>query len=318
MMRDPNASVRAPHFDPIEIARGAVSALCYVSQESSREVHVGKIHTYFERAGIAPAMTEALDLLHFLREAESLDGGYWIPAPTRRVDLEGSQCLVVGIHPTTELRRHFPSTLRAGAGRMGALAELSTLPAQSLEAWRGSDGLSADAWAQSFVDSAIDQCVPSIADDGMEALGTRIQGGAAGRFRTSGWVPMGDQSACTWRGVGLFRARTSATRYRHFLGQHRSGSGFLEGPPVHDSLRMHYGLASLQGQPLTLSMATAGNAASIFLPVGPPAALRRLLVALCDPDLQSYGRTWLCRDRAWLPVLQTALQELGCETAYHG
>jgi hypothetical protein len=50
------------------------------------------------------------------REAEPLDGGYWIPAPVCKVDLDGESCLLAGVHPTAELRRHFGSVRRAGMG----------------------------------------------------------------------------------------------------------------------------------------------------------------------------------------------------------
>ena len=52
-------------------------------------------------------------------------------------------------------------------------------------------------------------------------------------------------------GVGLFRARTGATRYRYFLAKHEAGKEFLEGPAVLEAARMQCGLAALQNQPLT-------------------------------------------------------------------
>ena len=159
------------------------------------------------------------------------------------------------------------------------------------------------------------QLAPSIVSDGMEAFGTRSGKGAAARQREPAWVQAGDSDACTWRGVGLFRARTSATRYRYFLGRHEGKAAFLEGPPARDSLRMQFGLAALVSRALTIKMASSQLAVSVSLPLSAPRALRRLLAALCEADAQSFGRIWTCRDPQHLPVLQAALQELECETA---
>lgn len=305
----------APVIDPLEFARGTLCALSFVATDTARETHVTRLQDQFERAGVAASMEAALGTLHFLREAEPLDGGYWIPAPTRKVDLDGEHCLLVGVHPTIELRRHFGSVRRAGVGRVVDAEEVVGLPKQSLAAWRGNDGSDASSWARTTIELAMQQLAPSIVSDGMEAFGTRSGKGAAARQREPAWVQAGDSDACTWRGVGLFRARTSATRYRYFLGRHEGKAAFLEGPPARDSLRMQFGLAALVSRALTIKMASSQLAVSVSLPLSAPTALRRLLAALCEADAQSFGRIWTCRDPQHLPVLQAALQELECETA---
>lgn len=307
----------ATHIDSLEFARGVLCSLSFVEADTSREVHVAKLHEQFDHAGIPASMADALETLGLIREAEELGGGYWIPAPIRAVDLDGKYCLVIGVHPTTELRRHFGSARRAGAGRVVDTVEAVGLPRQSLAAWRGHDGSDASTWARTMIGLAMRQFAPSIVSDGLEAFGIRTGKGATARHREPAWVRAGDSAACTWHGVGLFRARTGATRYRYFLGRHQSESAFLEGPPARDSLRMQFGLAALQGQALTIKMASSQGVVSISLPLSAPTALRRLLVALCDADMRSFGRTWICRDPEYLPALRTALQELECETAHH-
>ena len=305
----------APVIDPLEFARGTLCALSFFATDTARETHVTRLQDQFERAGVAASMEAALGTLHFLREAEPLGGGYWIPAPTRKVDLDGERCLLVGVQPTTELRRHFGSVRRAGVGRVVDAKEVVGLPKQSLAAWRGNDGSDASSWARTTIELAMQQLAPSIVSDGMEAFGTRSGKGAAARQREPAWLQAGDSDACTWRGVGLFRARTSATRYRYFLGQYEGKAAFLEGPPARDSLRMQFGLAALVSRTLTIKMASSQLAVSVSLPLSAPTSLRRLLAALCEPDAQSFGRIWTCRDPQHLPVLQAALQELECETA---
>src|SRR6218665_1071389 len=106
----------------------------------AREVHVTRLQYQLDRAGIVATMAGALETLKFLREAEPLDNGDWIPTPPRVVDLSGGHCLLVGVNPTAELRRHFSSVRRAGSARVVAADAVVNLPKQSLRAWRGHDG----------------------------------------------------------------------------------------------------------------------------------------------------------------------------------
>lgn len=312
----PSHSVK-PVVDVLEFARGSLCSMSFVATDAAREVHVTRLRDQFDRAGIAALMTDALGTLRFLREAESLDNGYWIPAPTRVVDLGGMHCLLIGVHPTAELRRHFSSVRRAGAARVADAGEVADLPRQLVKAWRGHDGLAVSTWARTVIESAMQQFAASIADEGVEVFGTRFGRGETGRRHEPAWVQPDDGAACTWRGFGLFRARTGATRYRYFLGRHQARSAFLEGPPVREPIRMQFGLAALQNRALTIKIATSRDAVLISLPLRAPMALRRLLVALCDADTRSFDRTWICRTPESLPALRASLQELECEIIHH-
>jgi hypothetical protein len=221
---------------------------------------------------------------------------------------------LVGPQPTSELQRHFAGVRREGAGRVIDRADVPELPRQSQAAWRGSDGSDACAWTQSVVDLALKQLAPSLVDDSLEVFCTRI---AAGRRPEPVWVKAGSGAACEWRDVGLFRARTGAARYRHFLGKYEADKKLLEGPTIQDAARLQFGLAALQSQPLTITITALSGATSISLPLAPPRTVRRLLVALCNADPRSFGRVWTCREPVYLPVLLGAMQELKCETAHH-
>lgn len=301
-------------LDPLEFARGALCAASFAAPDAARETHVARLHNLFEQAGLAASMTDALKTMQFLREAEPLDGGYWIPAPVRTVELGADCCLLVGPHPTPELKRHFASVRRAGSGRVTEPTEAVELPRQSQAAWRGSDGSDARTWTQSVVTSALRQFAPSLVDEGLEVFGTRVWGGTR---REPVWVQPRSGAACEWRGVGLFRGRTSATRYRYFLGKFETDTKFLEGHAIHDAARLQFGLAAVQNQPLTITISAASGVTSFSLPLAPPQTVRRLLVALCDPDPRSFGRVWTLHEPTLLPVLLAALRELNCETAHH-
>lgn len=304
----------APGLDPLEFARGALCATTFVAPDVARETHVAKLHSLFERAGLAPSMEVALGTMQFLREAEPLGSGYWTAAPVRAVEL-GPDChLLVGPQPTSELQRHFAGLRRAGAGRVINRAGTAALPRQSQAAWRGSDGNDASAWTRAAINSAMQQLAPSVVAENLQVFAVRQAGG---QRREPLWVAAGSSPPCAWRGVGLFRARTGATRYRSFLGKYETGREFLEGPAVLDVARVQCGLAALQGQPLTTTITAVSGTTSISLPVAPPRSVKRLLVALCEADPRSFGRVWTCCVPAYLPVLIKALQELGCETKHH-
>ena len=307
----------APEFDALEIARGSLAALSYVSPTVSREVHVTRLRDKFDKAGIALSMQEALWAMQFLREAESLDGGYWTPAPTRAVALGGPTHLLIGVAPTSELCRHFKGARRAGSGRVVAAMDAASLPRQSLESWSGSDGQRAKAWAQVSMDAAVNQLAPSVAAEGLETFGTRAFEGRGTRRTEPTWLPAGDPSACNWRDVGLFRARTGSARHRYFFGKYQKTLGFSEGPLAKDSLRLQYGLAALLGRPLTIVISSAQSGACIALPLGAPIPVRRLLMALCEVDPKSFGRRWTCGEPELLPALRASLKDLGCEILDH-
>lgn len=282
----------------------------YEAIDVSREVHVTRLLRHFDRAGISS--TDALKTLRLMREAESLDGGYWIPAPTRTVHLGGGLCLVIGIQTTNELRRHFPRVQRAGSARITDTSEVSILPAQSLASWRGFDGLDSAGWARKVIESSSNQFVPSLGVDELEIFGIRLRDSKVNN-REPVWIRPGDGSICTWRGVSLFRARTGQAKHRYFIGRHTGKSMFLEGPPIHEVSRMQFGLAALQGCPLRPVHVSENGVESIRLPLSAPTALRRLLVALCDENPRSVGRTWFCRTETYLPTLLEALKDLSGE-----
>ncbi|CAB3648056.1 hypothetical protein LMG3431_02624 [Achromobacter pestifer] len=304
----------APAVDPLEFARGALCAATFVAADTARETHVTKLHRLFERAGLAPSMEAALGTMQFLREAEPLGGGYWTPAPVRTVEL-GPDChLLVGPQPTLELQRHVAGLRRAGGGRVMNRADTAAFPRQSKVAWRGSDGNDASSWTQSAINSAMKELAPSVVADNLQIFAVQQAGG---QRRGAAWFQAGTSPACEWRGVGLFRARTGASRYRYFLGKYEAGRDFLEGPAVLDAARFQFGLAALQSQPFTAIITSNSGTTTISLAVAPPRSMRRLLVALCEEDPKSFGRVWTCGAPACRPVLLEALQELNCETKHH-
>jgi hypothetical protein len=304
-IEDPIVSI-----DPLEFARGAMCAASYVDICKSREVHISSLLDHFKRAGIAS--TEALKTLGFLRETQSLMGGFWIPTPSRSVPLIGKVSIVVAIQPTDELRRHFPGVQRAGSSRIADARTVSNLPTQSLKSWRGADGLTAATWAKSAIEDALGKLSPSMDEGELELFGARLRTGQKNAGDPA-WLRYGDSNAYTWRGVGLLRVRTGKATFRHFLGRAQDKTTFLEGPPVYSVARMQFGLAALCSRPLHPIIVTAGHATTIHLPLSAPREVRRLLVALCEEVPNSFGRTWTCRLPQCVTALTDTLNELSVE-----
>lgn len=310
-----SSSLIAPTvLDPLEFARGVLCATTFVATDQAREAHVARLSPFFERAGMASSMEVELKTMRFLREAERLEGGYWITTPVRVVELDSKFNLLVGPQPTSELQRHFANVRRAGSGRVMNGGGTVALPKQSQSDWQGCDGSDARAWTQSAINSAMTQLAPSVVADNLEVFALRRAGG---RCSEPVWISAGTSTPCVWRGVGLFRVRNSARTYRYFFAKHDYGKAFLEGPNVLDAARVQYGLAALQSQPLTITIKTISGTTSITLQVTPPRSIRRLLVALCETEPRSFGRVWKCCSPAFLPVLLKALQELSCDREHH-
>jgi hypothetical protein len=179
--------------DPLEFARGALCALSFTTSQHARETHIKKLRNQFEQAGLT--MRNELKTLQLLREAEELAQGYWILTPVRVVELNDKYFLLVAPQPTAELKRHFPSVSREGAGHVVNQEEGQNLPKQTLSAWRGSDGYDANTWASFFVDSSMKQLARSFVSDNLTVFGTKL-----GRPE---WMQPDDSEACTWHGVSV-------------------------------------------------------------------------------------------------------------------
>jgi hypothetical protein len=309
-----------PDFDPVEVVRGTVASLSVTDERTVHETNIRRIQQIFSRTGLpSHALKSALEDIRALREAEHLGKGYWLPTPTRAVSLYDDTSLLVSIAPTTELQRHFPSVKRAGLGRLVATVHVNHLPIQSLKSWRGASDLDTPTWARAQIESATNNCKPSIAPADIEAFSVKTASRATHSTRREpAWLSIADHRAHRvpeWKSVSLFRTRLGSNTYRYFLGKITRSRALLEGPAVTDPLSMQYGLASLLREPLTVATRSQDNLIHITLPLSAPRSVRRLLSALCDVDTKTFGYVWLCSQPECWPTTKSALQELGCEIA---
>ena len=305
------AHTSSPFLDPVELARGALASLSFVSSRSARDVHVTQLVAKFKSAGMSHMLESALLTLGLIGEAEKLEGGYWIPCPTRLVPLDDTLSMLVGITPTEELQHHFLGVTRAGAGRVLPSTSNSGLPKQALDSWMGADGLSYKRWTETRIGFAIPAIRQSILLEDTEVFGLS----KPARGREGGdplWLAPADTSACTLQGVQLYRARNGETSHRYFLGKLVGGSLFFEGPSELESFRLQYGLAALAQSPLKVPVRYSNDCAYFRLPLRVPKPVWRLLLALCEEDRMERRNSWICRNMICWNAIMLSLLSLGC------
>jgi hypothetical protein len=301
---------QAPPLDPLEFCRGVVSALTYSSSGVQNEVHTSRILAQFEHIGIGSECDQSLRQVRALREIESVGHGYWIPTSTRVVALNSDQFMLISIHPTSELKRHFRTAHRVGTARVIGTCDAKDLPVQLLGAWGDSDGLSAKEWTKVTIDNSINQFLPSIYPDHADSFGI-----ATGNKNSLLPLPIWGKGVCTWRGVSLIRHQLGA-KFRYFLGRIDGDSAFFEGPAAPDAFRLQYGLAALSDKKLAVRVKKNKNSISMIFPLPVPKTLYRLLIALGE-SLPETARGWKLINPDHWPIFSSAISDLNCEISFY-
>lgn len=301
----------ADSIDPIEYARGYVAALSYVSATSAREVHVLRLRSTFERAGIAHKLRYALRVLDLMREVQRLEGGYWFPTPLRAVPV-GEQAVLVAPSPTPELRRHFRGVTRAGYARTLRYSDAEALPTEELNDWLRLDVQDSVAWSEVQIANARAGMGPTIVSGNVEFFSLFGPRSAQEIAIRPAWTK--DARLCAQhKGVVLCRDRVQGTYLRHFLAQVEGGKVVGEGPTPHDLARMQYGLAGLVGKPVTIPMTMGEGEAMFDVPFRLPRAERQLVLALGVLESSFPGKVYRVRGANFISVVRDTLRRLGCE-----
>lgn len=308
-----NVASASVQCDPLETCRSAIAAWCWTSGLIAQEVHISRLSRLFERIAIDPtSFDRVLDIIDRLREIERLDHGYLAPTPLRRIDLDAELSLIVAVHSTEELSRHFPSIRRAGSGRVCSRREASDLIPQPLLDWLGADGLTAAEWTEQVITHPSQPLTESIPFDGLEVFSIKRSPQRNEIRREPWWRAVSSGTECKWKNISLLRQRTGQSKYRYFLGRFANGRMY-EGQTLTDPRRAQFGLAALAGEPLTACWQEPSRELAVHLPLLLPRSEGRLLVALCDEVAGSHGYKWVCRRPAIRSVIQSALTRLDCE-----
>jgi hypothetical protein len=304
-------------FNSREYIRSLTHALSYFKSSSACEFHITQLSNHFGKAESALKPREFLDDLKRVQEIEDLGNGYWLPSPLRTVKLNEETSILVGIHPTHELQRHFSSVKSAGISRVVNTTEALIIPAQSFKNWRETDGFTAEQWCAKEFKNALDHLAPSVIDTNLQIflIKKNIERGVVSHVPS--WQQFHVDSNATLFDLCLFRTNTSAMRYRYFLGRlNKRKSELYEGRSISDRSRLQFGLAALKDLKLQAKIKYQ-NSVTINLPLFPPKSLHRTLAALCEPIPSSNSYHWKVGDQKFLHPLKTCLDELNCEIVKH-
>ena len=257
-----------------------------------------------------PSVTEILQMLGQIRDAQSLGRGFWVPTPTHAISTGHFSLIVSGL-PNQELHRQYgldPYFL--GASRLAPIdVECSKLmPTSAFADWLEAP-VSTVKWGKREISQA--RYVPPLGVEGDHYFR---------HWRASGssrWVSISAGSLPS-SGVVLARHQAITKQTNHYLLRlHQSQIVAMSELP-HDSdyvLRLQFALRTIgEDSPLVhVRLTGKKNLVEINLPPVPAAELR-LLVAIGEMSAEPvYGRLTAIIHESTLEDVISVLTSLGCE-----
>jgi hypothetical protein len=306
----PNAS--ASSIDDVECARGAISALSYVSPFQAREVHTNSIRNLFDRAGRVTGYRYGLAALQLVGEIQQLPGGYWLPTPVRTVPLL-RQALVVAPTTTARLQHEFPGVRRAGLARVAAADVVSTLPEQDLDGWLGQSCYDARAWGSTELSTLVEQMRPTVSHLALEYFHVTSESKAGQRTTRFSWINEPKTSLPDRQDMYLCRERVGRQSYRHCLISRGKGVIRAEASVPYSPTRLQYAIAAMQGNAIRICFSETNEMCRITFSESLPRAEFRLLAALGKKVAQSHWQRVYEMEAPFAPVVLERLACLGCE-----
>jgi hypothetical protein len=298
-------------IDAIEYGRGQLAALTYLTATTAREVHILRLRSSFDRAGIAHKLRYALNVLNLMREVQELKGGYWFPTPLRVIPIEG-QAILAGAVPTRELRRHFPSAARAGYARVCVESDTKTLPKQEIDAWLGLEAYDTVTWIEAKLREARAEMGPTIPSESVQFFNVETTRSAFGSVVKPVWKNDPRAPLASRDGVVLCRVRVGHEYFRHFVGCVDGVRLVSEGPAPSEIARVQFGIAALVGKRITVMVTVRDSDYVFHIPVGLPRSERQLILALGVRDISFPGKVYRVR-KEFVSLIDARLQSLGCE-----
>ena len=223
----------------LEIARALLTAHARNSPAAA-PVHVVRLAAGMRRRGIDVEVTQVLNSLQVLREAQDIKNGFWIPAPTCVVRHELLSLAISG-STTAELRRR----IRIGTPLFGAarLALEDTHPSVPWLQWSGSPQDSM-AWAEREISRCLAMSIRAIEGDSLEIY--RHWQSSAPRWSSSDG----------YTGVAICRLRGTLGTQQYFLCELRAGRVCTVADIPQDRdfrFRLQIALSRRDGRPQTFS-----------------------------------------------------------------
>lgn len=298
-------------IDAVEFGRGQLAALTYLTPTDAREVHILRLRSSFDRAGIAHKLRYALNVISLMREVQDIGNGYWFPTPLRVVPM-GGQSILVGPLPTHELRRHFSNVIRAGYARVCGPSDPTMLPKQDLDAWLGLERNDTVTWIESNLRKGREEMGPTILSGSVQFFSVETTRHTLGSFVKPVWRNDLNSALMVEDDVVLCRERVTREYFRYFLGRVTGARLVAEGPIPRDTIRVQFGFAALCGKPLTITVTERDNDYIFRIPIGLPRGERQLMLALGVRDMSFPGKVYRVR-KEFVSLIEATLQRLGCE-----
>jgi hypothetical protein len=298
-------------LDVIEYGRGQFAALTYLTPTTAREVHILRLRSFFDRAGIAHKLRYALNVLNLMREVQELRNGYWFPTPLRAIPIE-EQAILVGIVPTHELRRHFPSAARAGYARVCVGSDTKTLPKQEINAWLAVEAYDTVTWIEAKLRESRAEMGPTIPSGSIQYFNVETTRSAFGSVLKPVWQNEPRSALVSDNGVVFCRERIAREHFRYFAGQVRASRLVAEGSIPRDMIRFQFGFAAICGKPLSVIVTERDYAYIFHTPIGLPRGERQLILALGVRDMSFPGKVYRVR-KEFVSLIEATLRRLGCD-----
>ena len=275
----------------LEIARAALCALSFVDSHTAQAVHVNRLGGFFKRyKQSGNDLHDALEILKVIREAAKLPGGYWFPAPLRRISIDGG-ALVLGPHPTEELQRTIhPKITLAGFARVYLDYSSLDLAEERLEDWMDRPADLAEWTNHIFLKAKSEMKSTIQGSRSIEIyLSTDNTFKSKKNFPRRRWTRL-DDNLRNLNGIYLCRELAQFDQVNFFFADIQSGKIVLETEVNCDVTRLTYGIDKNNGNCNTYRLFSTSERVEIELHRRLPDAERRLLIALATTHESEHSR----------------------------
>lgn len=303
-LQSPNESDR---LALLEYTRGVLYSLSYSTGEGAekgRAIHVGRIRSAFCNLGVPTLYRLGLRLLHLLREAEPLFGGYWLLAPFRVLQIE-SQFAFVGSVPSVSGR--LGNIQFKGLGRYVSQEVASRYPRQTTSGWMGPLCSSSAQRIANFTSTHNKLAAPTIHAQNTEFFKVDGNGVHPRRFV---WTSQ-PHAILSEEHIALCRHKQAA-KYRYFSAEVRRGIVVAEAPIDQSITRLMFALANHRGSPVPATAFQRGEDIQIVVSERLPIEEYRLALLLASHISRRGNATSYSVETSLAPALLKQLSQLGC------
>lgn len=270
--------------------------------------------TYRNPADLRELFHEVLDELKTIGDVAELPGGYWLPAPTRQVDIgQNGQRLIVGGAPTSVLIQKGLSPTQLGLSRFVS-NHVNGLPEERFESWTRIPNEDLAAWTIEVLESA--SLVPLPADAGFDFWAYAPGQGPTGSsgLQYSRWT---DNLAGLRDGRYLIRYTVQHGPRNYSVGLIDHGrltqTGTVNSGTA-GTRRLLYGLDVLAGLPTSIQVFDEDEDSAFLIRSYLPPAEERLFTAIGrlqpNKDGRLYPQLWFVPSATAAAAI-TALKRLG-------